>query len=218
MEKNLISQCKKLAKKIQLDFQDSKFLYNNLENAMSVQAACLTEIFRNKNISKNSANLNINKIHQLFLKQIQKGYIKFAIAWGHCKRTCGLLKTETYHADFAELYSISILYLIAKVAYLLTNLPVEIKVVSGGLRFNDSLFANLDEIKQYDKERQDIANMLCDEKINIHSFTIELDNSDKELIHANSINISSQATTSKFENILCNIRVEKYIFSRFSYS
>lgn len=165
MEKNLISQCKKLAKKIQLDFQDSKFLYNNLENAMSVQAACLTEIFRNKNISKNSANLNINKIHQLFLKQIQKGYIKFAIAWGHCKRTCGLLKTETYHADFAELYSISILYLIAKVAYLLTNLPVEIKVASGGLRFNDSLFANLDEIKQYDKERQDITNMLCDEKL-----------------------------------------------------
>ncbi|WP_300703391.1 hypothetical protein [uncultured Campylobacter sp.] len=204
-KKNLIFQCKKLAKKIQLDFQDSKFLYNNLENTMSVQAACLTEIFRNKNISKNSANLNVKKIHQLFLKQIQKGYIKFAIAWGHCKRTCGLLKTETYHADFAELYSISILYLIAKVAYLLTNLPVEIKVVSGGLRFNDSLFANLDEIKQYDKERQDIANMLCDEKINIHFFTIELDNSDKELIHANSINISSQATTSKFENILCNI-------------
>lgn len=99
---NLISQCEKLAKKIQLDFQDSKFLYNNLENAMSVQAACLTEIFRNKNISKNSANLNVKKIHQLFLKQIQKGYIKFAIAWGHCKRTCGLLKTETYHADFAE--------------------------------------------------------------------------------------------------------------------
>ncbi len=33
---NLISQCEKLAKKIQLDFQDSKFLYDNLENAMSV--------------------------------------------------------------------------------------------------------------------------------------------------------------------------------------
>ena len=72
MEKNLISQCKKLAKKIQLDFQDSKFLYDNLENAMSVQAAYLTEIFRNKNISKNSANLNINKIHQLFFKTNSK--------------------------------------------------------------------------------------------------------------------------------------------------
>lgn len=63
------------------------------------------------------------KIQRKLVKQILNKNINLAISWGHAKRTCGMLKTQS---DNADLYSISILYLISKVINMLTNISVQL--------------------------------------------------------------------------------------------
>ncbi len=204
-KENLYFQCKKLAKMIQTEFHNYGFLYNELEQKNSQIAVLLTEIFRNRYIAKNCANLDLQNLKKLFLKQISNKKIKFMIAWGHSKRDCSKLKTQSYCADFAELYAISVLFLITKTANLLSNLPIEITVLSGGLRFYNSLFANPKEIELYNKQRSMIANFLCDDSVSIEFKEYEPDSTELNKIDAISKNISQHSIDNKFKTILCNI-------------
>lgn len=202
---NLLLQCEKFSKKIKLEFDNFKFLYNNVKDKNSYKAALISEIFRNKYITKNCANLDLHTLQNLLVLQIENKKIKFTIAWGHSKRNCGKLKTENYFADFAELYSISILFLIGKVANLLSGLPIEITILSGGLRFYNALFANLNEIEKYDEQRNKIAKFLCDDHVSIKFEKCKLDKMDLDKIDEISQNISEHSAKNKFNTILCNI-------------
>ncbi|WP_121022851.1 hypothetical protein [Helicobacter vulpis] len=123
---------------------------------------------------------------------------------------------ESYHADFAELYAISVLFLVGNVAHLLSDLPVKILVLSGGLRFSSALFTNLEAVERYDEERSEIAQFLCDDHVRIEFEKYKLDGRDLDRIDEISQNMSEHSVKNKFDNILCNIDWKNILTNKLS--
>ncbi|WP_121022849.1 hypothetical protein [Helicobacter vulpis] len=68
---NLFSQCKKFSKKIRLEFADRRFLYSNTEIEEHYKAGLVSEIFRNKCIAKNCANLDLHVLQDLLVLRLK---------------------------------------------------------------------------------------------------------------------------------------------------
>lgn len=178
--------------------------YQNIENISWYHAALIVELFKECNICKNADVLDMLKLQEMIVKQIQNNAIIFTIAWGQAKRCCGGLKTEGYYADMAEFYSIGILYLLTKTINIISKLPIKIIVITGGLRFQEALFTDKRMIKKYDQQRQQIANFFSDNSLHI-TFKEYQNNSHKILDNTSIANLYQNIASSKFQTLLFNI-------------
>jgi len=167
-------QIEKEAKKIQKSIRGRvegvamDVMYSHLDDADWYQAALIVEIFRDPDISKNAGNIDTRTLQKKIHYALKEETIEFLIGWGQAKRYCGGLKTEGYSADFSELYSILTLYIIIQSIHNITGKHTTLTILTGGTRFYSALFTGREKIKQYDRQRQAIADHFATEYTSIN--------------------------------------------------
>ncbi|MDC9583228.1 hypothetical protein PSI15_17045 [Xenorhabdus sp. PR6a] len=180
-------------------------MYSNLDDHKWLQAACITEIFRHPDISKNSGYIDTFIFQNKIYSYLDKEELKFVLGWGQAKRSCGGLKTEGYSADLSELYAIMMLQLIANSVHIISGKKVNILVVTGGNRFHDALFTDEEKIKRYDSQRTIIANFFSDNEAFITFMPYENELIKKNMLMPNIRKIDDQNINKFFKTILVNI-------------
>lgn len=143
-------------------------MYLNLNDTQWYEAALIVEIFRDPAISKNAGNIDTKALQKKIYLALENENINFVIRWGQAKRYCGGLKTNGYFADFSELYSILTLYIIMKSIHLICRKKVSLTVLTGGSRFYSALFTDPEIVKEYDAQRQAIADYFSTENTSIN--------------------------------------------------
>ncbi|WP_445495352.1 hypothetical protein [Photorhabdus sp. SF281] len=74
------------------------------------------------------------------------------------------MKTLGAYADFSELYAIARLQMLSKALNLVTGNKVLIKVLTGGSRFWQALFTRPALTREYDRQRNSIAEYFSTEQ------------------------------------------------------
>jgi hypothetical protein len=132
------------------------------KNKLWEQAALICEIFRYPGISKNSSQLDIRSLQKKIVHLLAQENLplELVIAWGQAKQTCGLLKTPGSMADLAEVFAVVQLSVIVHAVKRIVGnkKEVKLKVLTGASRFAVAFYPDVQETKEYDAQRQTIAN------------------------------------------------------------
>ncbi|MBF0752477.1 MULTISPECIES: hypothetical protein [unclassified Pasteurella] len=178
-------------------------MYSNLNEKEWKDSAVICELFRNYFISKNSSTLNTIELQIKIFNAIRNKNLKFYIAWGHAKRSCGGLKTDSYYSDFSEIYSISMLSTLMNAIGYILNKKVELTVYSGSDRFYPALFTNKKYSDEYDSQRNFISAILEPEyaAINFKKYP----QSEDKRSHFEQNQVGMEDIESHYNTILLNI-------------
>lgn len=136
-------------------------LYRCLNDDLWYKSAQICEVFRNPAITKNAGLLDTlvlqHKVHDALMRGAP---FSLVLGWGQPKRTAGGLKTPGPFADLAEMYAIRRLLVICRAVSQICQQSVSMTVLTGGSRFFEALFTREDITRQYDRQRQEIADFL----------------------------------------------------------
>ncbi|NHB92202.1 hypothetical protein [Photorhabdus cinerea] len=185
-------------------------MYRNINIPDWHKAALIVEIFRNSAISKNAGVLATEELQKKLASIIHIGEIVFVLGWGQPKRSCGGLKTLGAYADFSELYAIARLQILSKALSLVTGNKILIKVLTGGSRFWQALFTRPELTREYDRQRNSIAECFAAEQSRVMflPWTEEnfYQNEDIEkLVTEQASSVDENVVSGKISTILLNI-------------
>ncbi|NYA45440.1 hypothetical protein HZI31_19300 [Serratia fonticola] len=205
---NIDNKSKRIVKKLKGNIEglEHDIMYAKLDDKQWLQAALITELFREHNISKNAGNIDTYILQEKIYASLNKDELNFLIGWGQAKRSCGGLKTDGYFSDFSECYAIMTLQVIMNCIYLISEKPVTLTVLTGGGRFYPALFTSQEKVEQYDNQRQIIADFFANDQARIYFSPYRSSNHiDKKELDEACAAVGQEQVDKFFKTVLLNV-------------
>lgn len=178
---------KRIAKQAQTNVEilENAGIYENLDDTKYKKSAWIAELFRTIDFAGNSGSLDVKTLQTLVFNSFGHSNginrLTFELGWGQAKRDAGMLKTPGPCADLGEIISIARLGIILKaVQYLCGSRVIQLRIITGGVRFYQALFTRTAIDAAYNAQRVAIASAFGLSEI-IHFDTINRYYSQEEI-------------------------------------